>query len=310
VSAVVALIVLAPQIYDLAAGRSLDGAPLGLWIRTLGPIKLQPQSIGAALFWIAMNPGGYLIEFGVFAIGAFAFLKSERLQASRNTQIGRLLLVGAPLALLMGTFIRSTIIYNDFGWRAMWFAEVPALLWTASVLSAGWTQTLPKPLWIGAIAIGLAGTTWDLAGLRLLRQPDFNVSLSFVNAHPEVDYDERGTYQWINRMLPAAMVVQHDPPITRAFDFGLYGTHRVAVADVQARLFGADETSVEKRLALLAPIYQRPMPISELRDRAAAAGVGAILLTSVDPVWALAGAPPSDWACNYRSAHTCVMVLQ
>jgi hypothetical protein len=93
-------------------------------------------------------------------------------------------------------------------------------------------------------------------------------------------------------------------------DFGLYSDRPVAVADGDARLFGAAEPAVASRLTLLTPIFQRPMPTSELRQRAAAAGVGGLLLTSIDPLWRSAGGPPPGWTCQYRSARSCVMLLE
>jgi hypothetical protein len=93
-------------------------------------------------------------------------------------------------------------------------------------------------------------------------------------------------------------------------DFGLYSDRPVAVADGDARLFGAAEPAVKARIALLGPIFQRPMAAAELRQRAAAAGVGGILLTSVDPLWQASAGPPHYWTCQYRAANSCVMLLE
>jgi hypothetical protein len=150
---------------------------------------------------------------------------------------------------------------------------------------------------------------WDMAGLRLAC-PDYCQG-GFVNAHPAVDYDARGAYQWIDRSVPAAVLVQHDPAAgPRAMDFGLYSDRPVAVADGDARLFGAAGPAVASRVAVLAPIFQRPLPAAEVRQRAAQAGVGGLLLTSTDPLWRAAGGPPPGWTCQYRSAHSCVMLLE
>ena len=250
----------------------------------------------------------YLIEFGIFALGAFLFLTRGRSAQSRTTSIGRLLLVSAPVALVLVTFVRSAVLYNDFGWRAVWLAQVPALLWTASVLSARRDLLASSPAWSAALGLGLAATVWDMAGLRL-SCPDYFPS--FVNAHPEVDYDTRAAYAWIDRSVPIGVMVQHNPAgEVRAMDFGLYSDRPVAVADRDAKLFGAAQPSVDRRIALLSPIFRRPLPASELRRRAAAAGVGGILLTSADPLWAANGGPPRDWTCNYRSAHSCVFLLE
>jgi hypothetical protein len=306
-SAVAAVVVSLPQIADIAAGRAPSGPPLAFFVRPVGPVRVLPHGVTQWLTHLAALPGGYLIEFGIFALGAVAFLTRGRLAESRATAIGRLLLVSAPVALIAVTFVRSAIMYNDFGWRAVWLVQVPALLWTASVLSTRAEPLKRSPAWNAALALGLAAMVWDMAGLRLKCPDDF---VGFVNAHPAVDYDSRGAYQWIDRSVPQDVLVQHDPAAgPRALDFGLYGDRPVAVADGDARLFGAAEPAVSSRIATLAPIFQRPMPAAELRRRAQAAGIGGILLTSVDPLWRAGAGPPRDWTCAYRSPRVCVMLL-
>jgi hypothetical protein len=311
VGGAIAAVLLVPQFLDLLAGRAPGFPPLGFYMRNPGAVPRFPHSFVEALTWLALDPAAYFIDFGLFAIGAIAFLRSDRLAASRSTAMGEMLLLGTPLALLIVTFIRSTVIFNDFGWRAIWFAQIPALLWTASVLSShGRPRLHAKPAWAVALALGLVATSWDLIGMRLIRPPEFKIPMAYINANPQVDYDLRGAYAWVDRTLPANLAVQHNPTMNRAFDFGLYSDRRVALADRQAQLFGADPAGVDERFALLMPIYQRPMPADQLRRRAESVGVGAIVLTSADPLWQAAGGPPRGWTCRYRSLHACVMLLE
>ena len=306
-SGLAALLVSLPQIIDIRTGRAAAaGSPLEFYMRPLGPIRVLPNSLGEWILHLAVTPGGYLLEFGIFALGAIAFLARGSLTESRSTPIGRLLLVSAPVALLLVTFVRSALLYNDFGWRAVWLAQVPAMLWTASILTSQ-PKLLRSPAWTAALALGFVAVSWDLAGIRLIRPYYF---LTFVNQDPALDYDLRGTYAWIDRTLPAGVMVQHNPSAqSRALDFGLYSDRPVPVADSEARLFGADQSAVEERLTLLRPIFERAMPASELARRAAGARAGAILLTSADPLWRAAGGPPAGWRCKYRSPHSCVMLV-
>ena len=307
-SGLAALLVSLPQIADILVGRAPSGPPLAFFVRPVGPVRVLPHGLGQWITHLTALPGGYLIEFGIFALGAVAFLTRGRLAESRATPIGRLLLVSAPVALLLVTFVRSSIMYNDFGWRAVWLAQVPALLWTASVLSVRRERLTRSPAWSAALALGLAATVWDMAGLRLTCPYYF---AGFVNSRPAIDYDLRGAYGWIDRSVPASILIQHDPGTApRAMDFGLYSDRPVAVADGDARLFGATESAVQSRIAMLTPIFERPLPAAELRQRAAAAGVGGILLTSADPLWRAEGGPPASWTCQYRSANSCVMLLE
>lgn len=305
-SGMTALIVSILQIVDIEVGRAASGVPLEFYMRPLGPIRVLPNSIGEWIVHLAVTPGGYLLEFGIFALGAIAFFARGRFAESRSTPIGRLLLVSAPVALLLVTFLRSALLYNDFGWRAVWLAQVPAMLWTASILSSQ-PKLMRSPAWTAALALGMIAVVWDLTGIRLIRPYYF---LTFVNQDPALDYDLRGTYAWIDRNVPRGTIVQHNPSAQpRALDFGLYNDRRVAVADSEARLFGADQRAVEARLGLLRPIFRQAMPPAELVRRASAAGAGGLLLTGADPLWRAAGGPPRGWHCDYRSPHSCVMLL-
>jgi hypothetical protein len=308
-SGLFAAVLLLPQFHDLLVGRTAGPFPLALTVHGVGPDPGEPHTIADVLLRVALLPLAYFVQFGVFALGAFLFLKRGGFALMRSTSVGRLLLCAFPLALLLATFVRSTIIYNDFSWRTMWFAQVPMLVWTASVLNARNESLWRSAMWGGAVALGLAATAWDMAGLRFIRQPAFKVMLTVVNAHPEIDYDLRATYRWIDRTLSPAMIVQHNPADLRGVDFGLYGDRPVAMADYQARLFGADQRDVLRRGAMLKPIYQSALPMDEVRQRAVSNGAGALLLTSADPLWQASGGPPASWTCAYRSAHTCVLIV-
>ena len=307
-SGLIALLLSAPQIGDIAAGRTMTGPPVAFYMRPLGPVRVLPHGLVEWIVHLAVTPGGFAIEFGVFAVGTVIFFRRQGLASAAATPIGRLLLVSAPVALVLVTFLRSAILYNDFGWRAVWFAQLPAMVWTAAALCARREAVTCSPMWSAALSLGLAATLWDLTGIRLISPRYF---FPFINPHPDVDYDLRGAYAWAARALPAKLVLQHNPAqAARALDFGLYRDHPVAVSDAEARLFGADQSLVENRLSLLTPIFERPMPAAELRRRAAAAGVGAVVLTSADPLWRKGGGPPASWTCRYRSANSCVMVVE
>jgi hypothetical protein len=286
----------------------MTGPPVTFYMRPFGPVRVLPHGLGEWIMHLAVTPGGFAIEFGIFAVGTIIFFRREGFARTAATPIGRLLLVSAPVALVLVTFVRSAVLYNDFGWRSVWFAQLPAMIWTATALCARREPVTRSAVWTAAFALGLAATLWDLTGMRLIRPYFYS---DFINAHPDVDDDVRGAYAWIGRTLPASVIVQHNPKQAyRALDFGLYSDRPVAVADVEARLFGADQRMVDSRIALLTPIFARPMAAAELRRRAAAAGVGAILLTSPDRLWQAGGGPPSDWTCAYRSTHSCVMLLE
>ena len=46
------------------------------------------------------------------------------------------LLIGFLTSLLIVSFVRSSIINNDLGWRIIWFAQFAAMIWTAAVVQS------------------------------------------------------------------------------------------------------------------------------------------------------------------------------
>ncbi|MBE7200395.1 MAG: hypothetical protein INR70_21685, partial [Parafilimonas terrae] len=69
------------------------------------------------------------------------------------------------------------------------------------------------------------------------------------------------------------------------FDFGLYGSQPVAVADAKAQLFGASPDLVAARIAAIGPIFRPGLSAAAVRRAAVAAGIGALVVTAQDEAW-------------------------
>lgn len=306
----VALILILPQVHDLILGRTSAGFPLAVFVRPFGQGGPFSPSLSDALMRIALLPGTFAIEFGLFALGAIAFIASGRARRNWDNPIGRLLIVGAIVSLIAASFVRSTVINNDFGWRAIWFAQFGALVWTAAILTENRQWLGGSVIRIAAIALGLSATAYDLIGLRFIRTPYFTTAMSYINRHPENDDALRHAYTALDRTIPHDAIVQHNPgSAERVFDFGLYGHNRVAVADEQAQLFGADKALIDARIARLMPLFTHTIPFVDVRRIARENSVDYLLITSLDPVWKNQGHVPIDWACAYRSRDVCVAAV-
>lgn len=302
-AALLAALLAAPQLHDVLANRSIATAPLAFWIR--GPIPTPPADIADVLIRTVALLAIYPIEFGVFGLGVYAYARAGHLTRDWRDPVGRLLILAAVIGLIEASFLRSTVINNDFGWRVTWFVELPALIWTAAIASERWPSGL---LWRVALTLGALATLWDIAGLRLIRPPLFHTKFGYINRDPALDLALRGAYRSLNAQLPAGATLQANPVAAeRVFDFGLYGRHRVAVADRSAQLFGASLDAVRQRIGLLAPIYTSPLAIADVHRRAQAAGADFLLLTDRDPVWRQVGGLPAGWSCVWRAPHLCLL---
>ncbi|WP_088182616.1 hypothetical protein [Sphingobium sp. Z007] len=305
IAGVAALLAALVQIADLLHFRQDAGFPIALTVRPF--TLLIPEGGWWSLLHAALLPVNYGIEFGIFAWGAIAWWRRSDRPAS--TLMGRLLLTNALCALFIATFLKSTILNNDLAWRSIWFVQFAAMLWTAAELQ-GPTGRLRDRRWgvKAALALGIAAVLWDVVGLRLIRPPYVATSYGALIANRPDDDDQRAVYEWATRHLPTQAVIQHNPALhRRMFNFGLYGTHRTAVADREANLFGASAADVAARIATLAPIYAQPVAPSDIARRARHVGVDYLLFTASDPVWSQSKGPPPAMRCVYRQPSACLV---
>ncbi len=303
----VAALVSIPQFLDVLGGRSDQAFPIGLTVRRV--LWLRPNLEPAlALPVLAMLPAVYCIEFGAFAYGAMLFRRVRPPIASSSEGLVRsLLLFTAIGGMLVATFLRSTILLNDLGWRAPWFAQLACMAWTASAMQHMPRLIRPPRMFLALIALGLLPNIYDLAGLRIVRATFFNIEPFFLNSDPEKDRSLRAAYIWANAHLPRNWVLQHEASQPkREMDFGLYGRFRTGVADRDATLFGASRDDVDGRLRRLRPLFEEDLPAQRMRALARAEGIDAIVYSRSDPLWRKIGRPPHAAHCIWRDQHACI----
>jgi hypothetical protein len=285
-------VLLLPQIYDLLSARADQEFPIALYVRPFPVLNvLIPPGLTANIMHLILLPVNYLFGFGIFAVGAFLFWRNHR--AASGTETARILIFAAAAGLLFATFTRSTVIYNDLGWRAVMLTQLAFLIWTCAVILAhsGKFRIAECFKWPGAMGalllIGYAGVAYELVVVRAypLLAPNVIFAPRLV-VHPEADDALASAYSWANAHVPRDAVLQHNPVSDqRIFNFGLYGRNRVAVADRYAYIFGAAKSEVNARLAAIAPIFTTQLSAAEVRTRAVAAGIDVLVVSSADPVW-------------------------
>lgn len=294
IAGAVALLLSALQLSELLHNRSDGPLPIGIWVR-------EPADLGAILgrpvppiLALIVTPLVLFLEFGAFAIGTWLFHKQGYPQ--QTNIFARLLIASFVAGLLMNLLLRSTIINNDFGWRVVWFAQVPAMLWTIAVLrsarlAAVWLRSLHL-----AIALGFLATIYNGLAARLIRPPLAARNLDYINSDPATDLALAKAYRWAALNIPINDTLQHNPASApRIFDFGLYGIHKVAVADSEAMLFGAPREEVLARNEFYRQIF-------EGERNAASAGDVYLVITSRDPVWSRI----KSEECVYRTPLVCI----
>jgi len=296
-----AVLLAAPHLHDLIADRQDQRFPIAVTIRPFNMFDLLVKARWIkAIGRTVLLPLNYGLEFGVMALGAILFLVRAQAGAlwREASGVARLLVLSAAAGLIMGTFLKSTIINNDLGWRVMLFPQMTFLVWTCLALRA----QIDRPVghrrrkmivmaWVFLMLLGYATTLYGLFGLRFYGVLTTPCSIRCSAADPAIHRQLRDAYGWLGRHTPPSEVVQQRPGPYRAFDFGLYGRNRVGVADNQATIFGVSKSAVKARIAALSPIFTTPMTAAEAAVRARSQGVEIMIAKATDPAWA----SPASW---------------
>ncbi len=236
-AAAVALLITIPYLKVLAGGASNTGK-LVLGVRhfelvdwTLAIANAQPsEAIHQLLYFLAL-PINYLIGLGFVLVGAILFWR-QRLPAEVETDFLKrkksFLIVMSVAGLLLGTFVRSQLNNNDFGWRVMMLVQLPLLLWCAEYLAILEAQKRKLSLF-NKFLIALGVSTF-LYSLYLDR-----TSLTYFT-RADRTYDIRAIYQDLERQLPPDAVVQHNPiaQFWRVDIFANLYSHRQVVLTAKA----------------------------------------------------------------------------
>lgn len=290
----------APYLLGLLSSRAGSGPAIRLAVRPFGPLEGIADEPVQSVLRTLLLPVNYAFALGAIAAGALLFWRLVPRREAHAREAGRLLTLCAVASLLIGAFLRSAILYNDLGWRVVLLAQVSALVWSASALvriSSGPRIRLPAP--IGPLLLlGYATTLYGFAGMRAYPAAG-RADFAFLNSRPGIDRDLRAAYAWAGTHLPPDLVLQASPLAPRVFAFGLYGRQPVAVADRKAQLFGAGPDRVAARIADVAPIFGADLTAADVRRRAAAAGIGALVVTALDAAWS----GPDAWISRVQPVY-------
>ena len=301
-SGVCAALLSAPLIMEILAGREESGGfPISLQLREpariFGMLQGAVSLPGLLLLIFVATPVVWILEFGVFALGSWKFHRDK--EYSMHEPLARMLTLAFVVGLFVNFFLRSNLLNNDLGWRGVWFAAIPAMIWTVTALQKPLLHRSSRIIFGLSIVLGLSASAYDLAAGRLIGSEEIEMSRPYINASPSAAHSLRTAYSWANDNLPDTSVLQHNPSSApRVFDFGLYSRHRVGVADAEARLFGADPDQVKRRIALLDRVFSGTLPPAD----ASTHGISHLVVTKSDRLWQNVGN-----GCVYRNANVCIL---
>jgi hypothetical protein len=302
---VLALVLAAPQVWELTASArgGTAGATgmasshvLSLGVRHFYPAgELARRSGCPNLVYAAFLPVNYLLEFGFYGLAAVWFLR--RVWRRRTVDRYELLtLTIAATSLLICTFVRSTVIWNnDLGYRGMLLAQFILLLWAVDLLDD--RKAARRPLVVVLIVLGVAGSVYEAASLRLYAVvADWMALPRYSWLNPTADtgrrlYEARAAYERLKTLLGKDAIVQQNPDTDPGdLPWALYSEQRT-VADTLScnTVFGGDPRECTAVLGIIAPLFQGTATPDEVEGACRALGISALVVKDTDPVWSLPG---------------------
>lgn len=258
---------------------------------------------------LALLPLNYFVELGFFlVVGIVQIAGHWRLR--RNLEQAAVLCI-LIVSVLTATFVRSVVIpTNDLGMRGFLPAQFILLLWgadwlwqreklqaTLSELSRSAVQLL--------LLIGIAGTLYQVALLR------FCAVFSDLTSFPALFYNDhqmglrtmanREVYETLKVQLPANAVVQFNPRgELDYFMFALYSNRQTfAVGTTCGTEFGGDMNLCRQVFPQVDDIFRSgSLSAQDVNALCQRFGISALVVNSIDPVWAL----PGSWIWKMQPA--------
>ena len=280
---------------------------VGFTIRAFEPVDYWLPSIvkslkGSHLLYVLrfiFLPVNYFLELGFFAIAAVLFWMWRRSLGTPLAREESLLTSLALGSVLICTFVRSTVRWNDLGWRGFLVAQFVLLLWGIPVVQAVLDRSGKDPsiaimsrwrvLTIFCLVIGLAGTVVEM----------FNFRANFAGPQTPLTIEMAETYDWISQHTPYGTIVVFNPDEDSDYFSTLYG-HRQMAADGRtfSFLYGGVAQQDTNVVADATDLFEKDQTVDDVRKFGDQYHVNAIVVFATDPIWN----HPASWVWKIQPA--------
>ena len=278
--------------------------PLSFGIRQFRPLYapllargISSKSLSTVDFFAL--PLNYLAEFGFFAVIGVLFFFRARSGDARTREYELTVASIMGTVLLICTFVRSTVIgNNDLGWRGILLAQFLLLL-----VAVDYVLALPAKA-TGGIAvrpatrivlgcffcIGILPSLFEV-GTHRFHQLLVDRGLVAPAIDEEADLSKRafalrGIYGKLNRALPEAALVQHNPIAFQDIPSGLYADRqRALMGDADYTSFGGNLQEQEHARVILQKMFAKQAADADFDEACKQLGLSAIVVTDADAVW-------------------------
>jgi hypothetical protein len=283
----------AAKVFQLGVRRMIDAEIITGLPLFAGLHRVHPKLLDEVVRLLLLVPG-YAVELGFFgAVLLMLWRVRATLDEARRTALF-LTLAG----LLLVSFVRSAVIgNNDFGYRATLLPSFFLLLLGSDVLMrlrskvGDATRGLSRGFLLGLLALGVAGTAFQVVALRLYVPIQVARAAPGFVGLPAAMFASRQNAADVSAKTPEAAIVQANP--TDAPGYGSVGnllfTQRAMVTDSTedcGAAFGGDRSVCPGTRGAVRSLYVSPAPsASEARGVCGRLGIDYLVAAATDPAW-------------------------
>jgi len=268
-----------PIIREIVHANHQKGFPLKFAVKYLDPLPqlfVQQQGTLYLLLQIVYFPFSFLYSMG-FALAATVQYWRLRYK-EKVSQKEQLLLTMFAVCLVLSTFIRSTVVGNDFGWRVVIPALFACVIWSANYITMIGQPEYPKarmtPFLICLLAIGVLNFGADFYLTRIASARFGGTSL----------YDLRSVYAELNGKTKVSAVVQHNPG--GKMIAGLYSHRQAAASDERnGYCFGPTKEEYKPAAEEIESIYKQGLTLQEVRNICRKYHIDVLVIRNTDAIW-------------------------
>lgn len=288
IAGLMALALALPFIHDLQQANHLAASPVVPTIRSF--ILLDRILEGLNPLWFNLLkflfiPVNYFFELGVFALGGLLYAMYRQQSAREFSEREWFILIMVVTSILMCTFLKANIKYNDLGWRGFMFAQIGLLLYTFPFVVKLFKKHVLNDFalcrtiryFIASMAIlGMTANAFELVVLRSYSQ----------GIQGEHGYALREAFEWIDKNTSRHVVVQHDPSVDVEYYHALYGNRQVALSDsTLGKLYGINDSMYTALSIPVTALFTRVQSPLEMYGEAKKLNIDFVVVDRDDPVW-------------------------
>ncbi len=298
---ILAALLILPFVFELRSASYMQGPALQLTVRSFLPLDWWAASLfhipeGGIRYVLRflLLPVNYGFELGFFLFGAFVYWRRrlrQREPLSRHEALIAALVAGS---MLLCTFIKSTMGFNDLGWRGFLIAQFGLLLWsvpaTEWLLARRIERAIVARVLAAALLLGAAGSLCEIAWLRV----------TFFGVRGEESLAWRDAYRWLDRNTPGDIRIVYNPDIRIESSNSLYGRRAAVLAGQVLGKVIVSDAMFNELYAQVMPIFDGTLDWDGVRSRCRKLGAAAVVVKSRDPVWKR----PDGWIWRASPAFT------